>query len=60
MAEGETNDSNIQNEETLTLSEVIKMEEDLQDDVYAVLGASNDKNCSYIDVSMFTINSKLV
>lgn len=55
MAEGETNEPNVDDGETFTLSEVIKMQEDLDDNVLAVLGGSNEKNCSYVEViDLFT------
>jgi hypothetical protein len=38
---------------TLTLNDVLELEDEMIQDAAAVLGASNDKACSYNDVSCF-------
>ena len=37
---------------TLTLNDVLELEDEMIQDAAAVLGASNDKACSYSDVRM--------
>lgn len=35
---------------TLTLNEVLELEDELIENTAAVLGAANDKTCSYVEV----------
>lgn len=44
---------------TITLNEVLELEDELIEQSAAVLGAANDKNCSFIEVS-FTVSVNIV
>lgn len=58
MSEIESIDESEQNaegDEVFTWSEVIQMQEEIQNNAYAVLGASDDKNCTYPEVMYFNL-----
>lgn len=44
------NEEDDDEEEIITMQDVIDQEEELEDEAFAVLGASDDKNCSYTQV----------
>lgn len=48
--ENYNNDLSADEMETVTLSEVAQSQQSLYADAYAVLGASDDKNCTYSEV----------
>ena len=48
MSSGENNINEV--EDTISFVEVLQQEEELEENANAVLGASDDKNCSYIAV----------
>lgn len=57
MSENENineNEQNAEGEEVFTWSEVIQMQEEIQSNAYAVLGAIDDKNCTYPEVIHFS------
>lgn len=42
-------------DETVTMVDVLENEKELEEDATAVLGASDDKNCTYLQVSVIRI-----
>ena len=48
MSSAENNINEV--EDTISFVEVLQQEEELEENANAVLGASDDKNCSYISV----------
>lgn len=46
---------NPEDENVMTLNDVLEYEDELIENTAAVLGAANDKNCSYAEVSVFII-----
>lgn len=55
MNESTTSEQEQDNEGgTITLNEMLELEDDLIEQSAAVLGAANDKSCSFIEVSLFS------
>lgn len=46
----ETEQENMEEENVMTLNDVLEYEDDLIENTAAVLGAANDKTCSYAEV----------
>lgn len=53
MAETSKNVENFEEENSVTMLDVLKEEHQLEEDANAVLGASDDKYCTYIKVIIF-------
>lgn len=49
--ETERESDNAEEENVLTLNDVLEYEDDLIENTAALLGAANDKTCSYAEVS---------
>lgn len=58
--EDATNDLSGDEMETVTLTEVAQSQQNLYADAYAVLGASDDKNCTYSEVSYSSVYSLFI
>lgn len=47
---GGENEANVDGSEIVTLKDVLQTETELMNDAYAVLGASDENNCTYTEV----------
>jgi len=45
----------VEDDSSVTMLDVLQVENQLEEDAYAVLGASDDQNCTYSKVAMFLI-----
>lgn len=53
MAEQAGAFDNVEEEKSVTMLDVLQEENQLEEDANAVLGASDDKNCTYSEVCSF-------
>lgn len=45
----------VEDDSSVTMLDVLQVENQLEEDAYAVLGASDDQNCTYSKVAMLLI-----
>lgn len=43
----------VEDDSSVTMLDVLQVESQLEEDAYAVLGASDDQNCTYSKVALF-------